>query len=63
MEHTEEVRVLRTTQVCDACKGGEMVFSGYVLTSNPPQYGHCCESCKHECAFDKKYPVITYEKK
>lgn len=47
---------------CPKC-GGEMTFSGNVLTSYPPWYGHQCETCGHTSRYDSTYPYkkIKYD--
>ena len=46
---------------CDDCNE-EMLPSGVVLASNPPQYPHVCKRCgKTENVIDKKFPNIEYK--
>ena len=57
-----EVRKVESTQVdekCPKCGQGYMRPTGIVLTSNPPQYPHKCQSCGHEQIYGMQYPYIV----
>lgn len=60
-EERHEVRPIRVTLRCEC--GGQMVPTGLMLASNPPQYPH---RCSLECGIavnvlGKQYPYIDYE--
>lgn len=44
--------------------GGQMIFTGKVFFSSPPQYEHRCPRCKKHERLKKKYPLldIQYER-
>lgn len=44
------------------CGVGNMLPTGIMLCSNPPQYPHKCTECGLQSTFDTKYPfMITKE--
>ncbi len=45
--------------LCDKC-GKEMISSGFVIMTAPPQIQYNCE-CGHSITTSKKYPSIEYE--
>lgn len=59
-ERQSEVKTIRHQLFCDC--GGEMLPTGYCLTSFPPQYPHICSRCgKEQTIRGKEFPYITYE--
>ncbi len=61
--NTREVKleVRRVYLLCDmpSCRG-EMVFTGAVLMTSPPQYPHKCKKCGLEQVERRAYPTIDY---
>jgi len=63
MEVQNEVKVIKTDYKCPKCEIGYLRPTGQVLTSNPPQYPHMCntEHCNYgETFLGIKYPQIDY---
>lgn len=61
MEKQIEVKQVKVKYTCDNCGEGEMLPTGYVLASCPPQYPHTCSNkCGYCKNFKKKYPSIEY---
>lgn len=61
---SETKAVVQTVLVqyrCNECDNGTMKPSGIILTSNPPQYPHECNSCFHKQTFLIKYPYTEYK--
>ena len=54
-----EVKTFRVKLKCDC--GGDMIYNGMVLTSNPPLYPHICDKCEARVNRRNKYPMITTE--
>lgn len=63
MEIRKKVRVFKIINRCDFCMAGEMVPTGEVFLSNPPQYIHKCNCCENieKCSNGKKYPYFEYK--
>lgn len=64
METKKEVRTVRVDYECPKCKTGHLRSTETVLTSNPPQYPHMCNTpgCGYgETFMNKAYPYIDYE--
>ena len=61
-EYKVEVRVYVVHYYCDKedCDG-EMLSTGVMLTSDPPQYPHECNKCGESKTFDKVYPYTAKE--
>ena len=59
-ELSKEVCTYSVSYICDECGKGEMRATGVMLTSNPPQFPHKCNSCGVEKVFRAKYPQIAY---
>ena len=57
----EEVKTYQLKLMCEC--GGEFKSTGIVLTSNPPQYPHACNSCGKQITKWECYPYIKNEKK
>jgi predicted RNA-binding Zn-ribbon protein involved in translation (DUF1610 family) len=58
-----EVTTHRIKVKCPNC-GGNVIFTGGCLTSNPPQYSHGCEDCIYQTYFKgETYPKIIYKEK
>lgn len=58
-EIEQEVKTFRVHYICDECGKGEMLPTGVMLASNPPQYPHECTKCDATTRFtDKKYPTL-----
>ncbi len=57
-EHREKLETFKVTKLCAVC-GAPMVATGYVFTSNPPQYPHRCKDdpSHPEVSFDRSYPA------
>lgn len=60
MTNEIEVKTIEVRQYCDKC-GGELVFTGEVLLTNPEKYVHKCDKCGHTEWFPKSYPCIEYK--
>jgi hypothetical protein len=55
-----EVKVYREYLICDDC-AERMIWDGFELLSNPPQYNHQCPKCgKMEQTRGKCYPRLFY---
>lgn len=61
-EKKTELIPYRVELICDC--GGQMLPTGVILLSDPPQYPHRCNKCgKEETCWDSKYPYIEYKEK
>ena len=60
-EVTTRVESYRVWYRCDACQEGRMVFSGKILTVNPPRYPSMCDKCGHHATLNRHYPHIVYK--
>lgn len=59
MEKKEtEIRVFRVKMFCDC--GGEMLPTGVILSSCPPQFPHQCSLCGMRATYDSSYPHLEY---
>lgn len=58
-EKIEFLQSVKVTKLCEKC-GGDMVFSGRVLTTYPGKYPHNCKECNHEQNYDRSYPAVQY---
>ena len=57
-----QVITYSNSYICDVCNEGEMLPTGFVLTSNPPKYPHRCNKCGTTMDVSGiKYPYISYE--
>lgn len=63
MEIKTEVKVVyhKVKMLCDSCIEGEMLHTGIVLTSYPPQYEHRCNVCNSLANYTNNYPYIEQE--
>lgn len=54
-----EVKTFRIHYYCDECEDGELLPTGMLLSSWPPQFPHACNKCAANKIFsDKRYPII-----
>lgn len=49
--------------ICDDCRIGTMISTGFAFTTNPPQYPHDCSHCNKRTVFPVQYPTIVYKDK
>lgn len=45
--------------LCEICDG-EMIYTGKMLLSEPPQLEHKCNSCKAISNESEKYPAVKF---
>lgn len=57
----KEVKVYKAHYICDECKIGTMIYTGFAFTTNPPQYPHDCSHCKKRVNFPVAYPTIIHK--
>jgi hypothetical protein len=57
----KEVKVYKAHYICDECKIGTMISTGFAFTTNPPEYPHDCSHCKARKNFLVKYPTIIHK--
>jgi hypothetical protein len=55
------VRTYEANYICDECKIGTMVSTGFCFTTNPPEYPHDCSHCHKRVNFLVKYPTIIHK--
>lgn len=55
----KEVKCVMQRLYCDQC-GTEMRYTGFVLTSYPPQYPYECPQCGYQETKVESYPRIDY---
>jgi hypothetical protein len=41
--------------------GGEMIPTGKMLMSNPPQFPHECKECREVVNLKEKFPTVRWE--
>jgi len=51
-------KMYEISYLCDECNT-ELIFTGDILLSFPPQYVHICNKCKTTKNLDKIYPCIS----
>lgn len=62
-EKRVELRTFEVHLICDKCGEGEMLPTGIVALSLPPQYPHECNKCSYRLNIrGKHYPCIEYKK-
>lgn len=62
MIKSQEVKVFKETLHCDECEEApELMFTGVVLTSNPPQYPYRCPLCEKTVHTRTTYPKVRHE--
>jgi hypothetical protein len=63
MEKHYDVVPIGVMYICDICKEGEMIpTERNDWSSDPPLFEHSCNKCEGKEKFDKKYPLIKFEK-
>jgi hypothetical protein len=53
-----DAQVKQADEKCPVCGNGWMRPTGIVLTTNPPQYPHKCNSCGYEQVYPIRYPYV-----
>lgn len=58
-EERFELKPFGVRYICNC--GGEMVPTGQMLMSNPPQFPHECKECGESVNLIEKYPTVKWE--
>jgi len=61
-EQTKPIMTVQVSYLCDTCNKGEMLPTGSILLSHPPQYPHTCNNptCDNRANFKERYPTVRY---
>jgi len=59
-EVSKEAKTSMVRYICDECGDGEMLTTGMIYHTNPPQWEHRCNQCGTVKSFPCKYPDIRF---
>lgn len=51
-----KIQLYEASYQCDACKEGEMGYTGSHFLTYPSKYEHSCDNCGHKINLLKRYP-------